>query len=481
MQRGSQARPVIGRRAMLRWSGGGAAALISPALARTPRGLDPQSLASLAARLRGRLIRPGEPGYDAARRVLAAKVDPRPAAIVRVANVDDVRRVVEHAARAGLPLAIKGGGHSNAGFGVADGNLTLDMSGLDAVRLLPSRDQAYVGGGARVGQVDRATTPLGLAAPMGECPTVGVPGYALGGGVGMLTGPLGLGCDSIEAADIVLPDGRLLRADSKSAPDLLWALKGGGGNFGVVTGLRLRLRDVGPVRAGQIVFEGDLRDALLAFRDFVASAPPSTSSIGRIRRSRSGRPILAVRLCDIAPAASNPALEALRHAPGVARDGIGSTSYAALQAQAPEEYDPVLDETRSGFLPHLDEGLIERFVHLSLAAPGEFEVRLSHLHGRAVAAPLGSRAFPIRRPGLDCWITSEWINEADRPKALAWLERSWAAIAPSTHGAYVNGLDGDGPERLRGAYLESYGRLARLKRLYDPANMFRFNQNIRPG
>lgn len=459
--------------------GAGALAFVPTAAAAAPA-VDPAVTGRLASRLKGRLVLPGEAAYDRLRRLQSAKYDRRPAMILRCADEEDVRRGVEFAARQGLPLGVKSGGHGLAGRAMAEGGLVLDMGDLNAVGVDAARRTARVGGGVLAGAIDRASAPHGLATVLGECPTVGYGGFALGGGEGFLMGRFGVGCDNVRAVRLVLADGRPVTASARSHPDLFWAVRGGGGAFGVVTGFELDLHPVTEVLAGRLRFKGErLADALAAWRDFCAQAPDELTGIFHIYPDADGRASCSVRLLWSGEiAAGERALQPLRRHPAVVADNLRPMAYAAFQAQGPADPEPSFDLTRSGFLPAMDAAAIDALAAAAQAQGVDYSVSLAHLHGAVCREGEAAGAYPLRTPGFDCWLTAAWSARSGREAAEAWVTAAWARIGPLTRGAYVNGLDDEGPERVRAAYGDRYGRLQRIKRAYDSDGLFRPDQPI---
>lgn len=469
---------ILGSSGMALASFGAASGAVASVQERAAVDVDP-----LAAHLRGRMVLPGDPAFDRLRRVMSAKVDRRPAAIVRCAAADDVRHSVEFARRQKLSLAVRGGGHSLPGHSTCDGGLVLDLSGLKGISVDPQERVARVGGGVVAGELDRATAPHGLATVLGECPSVGIGGFALAGGEGHLMGRFGLGCDNVLAAEVALADGRLVRASQNEHPDLYWALRGGGGNFGVVTAFELRLHPVSQVLAGRLRYRADRPAAFLRFwRDYAATAPDELTMTLRFVPGPDGRPVIVIRATWSGdPGAGRKALEPLRSHGELVSDTTKTTAYLMVQSEAPSDPIPVYDETRSGFIPQLSDAAIEVLAERAARPPASFMVGLAHLHGAVSRVAEDATAYPLREPGFDCWITAEWESPSGRDEAVHWVESSWTALRPHTRGAYVNGLEDEGEERVRSAYGRNYARLAEIKKRYDPDNAFRINQNIRPA
>jgi FAD/FMN-containing dehydrogenase len=440
-------------------------------------------LAILGKRLRGRVVLPGEPDYERLRRVVDARKDLRPRAIVRCRSADDVRRAVELARERDLVLAVRSGGHSVAGHSVCEGGLVLDLSGLDEVVVDAGRRVARVSGGALSGAVEAAAAPLGLAPVLGECPSVGVGGFALGGGESPLMGLFGLGCDNVHRAQVVLADSRILTVSADERADLYWALRGGGGNFGVVTSFELALHALPKVLGGTLVFSaGRPAELLASYRDFCRSAPDELTLIGRFLPGRGGAPSFVVRACWCGdPERGAKALSPLRTHRDLVSDGLRAGSFASFQSEISPDATPISGAVRSGFLPELDDEAIAVLVAALARHPASYWVVLAHLHGAVSRLPAGANAWPFRSDGFDCWITADWETPEERGNAEAWVLATWRRLAPKTRGAYVNGLDDEGAARVVEAYGGSYRLLAQVKRRYDPQNFFRMNQNVKPA
>jgi len=437
----------------------------------------------LARRISGRVLLPGDDAYEQRRRVATAWADRRPALIVQCVSARDVQHSIAFARERGLAVAVRCGGHSIPGHGTCDGGLVGDLSTLKGADVDPSRKIVRVAGGSLAGEIDRATASFGLATVMGECPTVGVSGFVLGGGEGHLMSKFGVGSDNIAAVEMVLADGRLVKARASENSDLYWAARGGGGNFGVVTAIECALHEVGNVVAGNIAFEATDVAAFLRFaRDYGAAAPDELTMIPRIVPGPGGKKIVAVRATYCGdPASAEAVFKPLRQFAKPLKDSIKLRPYLAFQSEGPAEATPVFDHIRSGFLPQMSDAVIAIVARHIERAPESFTLSLPHLHGAVSRIAPDATAYPLRTPGFDCWIEAEWETPAARERAVTWVDAFWAEIAPHTKLAYVNGLSEEGNARVRSAYGANYDRLARIKRQFDPDNIFRFNQNILPA
>jgi FAD/FMN-containing dehydrogenase len=443
------------------------------------------AFAALDDRSHGRLVRPGDSGYDAARTVFNAMIDRRPAAVLRCEDPADVARGILFAREHELPLSVRGGGHNVAGNAVCDGGLVLDLSPMKALTVDPAHRTARAGPGLTLGELDRGTAQWGLATPLGVMSGTGIAGLTLGGGLGWLNGRCGLACDNVVAAEVVTADGELVQAGPEEHPDLYWALRGGGGNFGVVTAFRYRLHPVGPVLAGAVSYPWEAaRDVLLFHDEFVAAAPDELSTAVSLGRDGDGRPALAIALCwsgDLE--AGERVLAPLRTVGPPLADTIGVTGYVAWQS-APDAAYPLgrLHYWKSGYLRRLGPAavatLLEHVPRMPSAASG---VGLQRLHGAASRVAPDATAFPHRADQYDLLILSQWTDREESDRNTAWTRALFEAMRPHLEDAvYVNNLGTEGADRVRAAYGANHARLAEVKRTYDPGNVFRLNQNIAP-
>jgi len=446
---------------------------------------------------RGRLIRPDDADYDGARALWNGAVDRRPRLIARCIGNADVVAAVRFARDHDLEIAIRGGGHNVAGTAVCDDGIVIDLSAMRAVRVDLAARSAWVQGGALWGDVDRETQAHALATTGGIVSHTGVAGLTLGGGVGWLMRKHGLTVDNLLAADVVTADGELLRACADQHPDLFWALRGGGGNFGVVTAFEFRLHAVGPsVLAGPIVWDAsDAGEVLRFYRDFVRDAPDELGTVVRfgtapplaaIPEHLHRRPVLMIGACHVGSIEEGErCLGPLRACRAPLLDGIGLAPYAGFQS--------ALDSTvvhgwnyywKSTHLPALSDDLVATLVeHAFASASPRSYAAMFHLKGAVSRVADGATAFGNRQAShaitLDAvWRPGEDFGAADN----AWTRRFFAALGRFREGVYVNFLDHDeDPGRIREAYGDSvYDRLVDVKTTYDPDNLFHHNQNIRP-
>ncbi len=443
------------------------------------------ALDALAARLDGRLVRSDDADYDAVRAVFNRMIDRRPLAIARCRGPADVARGILFAREHDLALSVRGGGHGVAGNAVCDGGLMLDLSVLKGLQVDPRRRIARADPGLTLGDLDRGTQQHGLATPLGVVSMTGIAGLTLGGGLGHLNGECGLACDNVVAAEVVTADGDVLQVAADEHPDLFWAIRGGGGNFGVVTAFSYRLHPVGPVLAGTVSYPWAAAREVLEFHDeFVASAPDELSTAASLGRDATGRPALSVTACWCGPIADGErVLTPLRSLGRPLVDTIGVTSYVALQSASDAAFPTGrLHYWKSGWLRTLSDAaidtLLERVPEMPSTASG---VGLQRMHGAAARVAPDATAFPHRADQYDFLILSQWTDPADSERNIGWTRSLFDAMRAHLQDAvYVNNLGVEGADRVRAAFGGNYRRLAEVKRAYDPANVFRLNQNIPP-
>lgn len=449
--------------------------------------VDEGALTQLEGRVRGPVLRPGAALYDEARRTFNGMIDRHPAAIVRPRDAADVAAAIVWARGLGLPVAVRGGGHSVAGHAVADDALMLDLSGLRNVSVDFVARRASADGGCQWIDVDAATQAHGLAVPGGTFGDTGIAGLTLGGGIGYLMGSFGLTCDNLIGAELVTADGTICDVDQTKEPELLWGLRGGGGNFGVVTRFDYRLHPVGEMYGGPIQYAASNTVAALRLvRDVQMAAPDELVCMLFLGVRGSSGPVVEVVVAFNGPAAAGEAVvRPLRERIPVVHDGIGPISYQGLQAvnvQVPfgvrhywkghfvrELSDEVIDITAAAFRRH--EGLT-----------GGLLIEL--MHGAARRIPDDSAAFGQRAAAANLSAIGAWLDPAQDAQQMAWVRRYADELLPHslTGAGYVNYATPDEPhDRIRAAFgAERFARLAALKHRYDPQNVFRFNANIPP-
>jgi FAD/FMN-containing dehydrogenase len=446
---------------------------------------------------RGRLISAGDADYDGARAVWNGAIDRRPRLIARCIGAADAAAAVRFARDHDLEIAIRGGGHNVAGTAVCDGGIVVDLSAMRGVRVDPAGRRAWVQGGALWGDVDRETQAHGLATTGGIVSHTGVAGLTLGGGIGWLMRKHGLAVDNLLAAEVVTADGKLLRASEDEHPDLFWALRGGGGNFGVVTSFEFRLHALGPaVLAGPILWDAaDAGEVLRFYRDFVRDAPDELGMVVRFGaapplaafpKDLHWRPVVMVGTCYAGPLDDGErVLRPLRAWRAPLLDRVAPTPYAGFQG--------ALDSTvahgwnyywKSTYLPELRDELIDVLAGhaFSCSSPRSYAA-LFHLKGAVSRVAEGATAFGNRQASHAITLDGVWRPGEDfGDRDTAWTRQFFAALGRFREGVYVNFIGGDEePARVREAYGDSiYGRLADVKTRYDPENVFHHNQNIRP-
>lgn len=438
----------------------------------------------LAGRLRGQVLLPGVEGYDRARRVFNAMIDRRPAVIIRCASAEDVVQGVRFARAQDLPVTVKGGGHGVAGRAVCDGGVMLDLTPMTLIAVDPLEGVTTVGPGVTLGDLDRETQAFGLATPTGVVSMTGLAGLTLGGGLGWLNGKYGLTCDNLVAAEVVTATGDRVVASAEERPELLWGLRGGGGNLGVVTSFTFALHRVKTVLAGALTYPaGKARAALRAYHEFASGCPDELSTAVSLSRPGGGDVAVSVAVCYAGPfERAETLLRPLRQLRPEA-DVIEPMSYRALQSVADDGYPAGQQHYwKSGFLTDVDDEVIDVLLEFVTRMPSPASgVGFQQLHGAAARVEPSATAFPHRGDRYDCLILSQWPDPADSERNVAWTRDLFDALQPFLgSGVYVNNLGDEGDQRVRQAYGQNYDRLAALKTRYDPTNLFRHNQNIKP-
>ena len=439
------------------------------------------------ASLQGPSFAPGEPGYDAARVVFNRIVDRRPATIARCAGAADVIACVNFTREHGLPVSVRGGGHSIAGKAICDDGLMIDLSTMKGIRVDPATRTVRAEPGLTIGEFDRETQAFGLATTMGVISTTGIAGLTLGGGMGWLIGKHGLACDNVIAMDVVTADGQLLKASHQENPGLFWGMRGGGGNFGVVTSFEYKLHQLGPVFGGGVLYPVEqTRDVLRFYRDFARSGPDELSTqVGRIC-TLEGVPVIGVAGCySGASDEGEKVLAPLRRFGSPVADLFGPMSYLQMQSM----FDPWFPPGRqaywkANFLHSLPDEAIEIFRHYAQTAPSSYTTGpwLECVHGKVARVGASDTAFAHRRHPFNFLVLSSWEKLSEAERNIAWTRECWDAMRPfMVPGAYVNYLEAEGDPRARGAFGDNYDQLVTLKNKYDPGNLFRINHNIRPS
>lgn len=447
--------------------------------------------------VRGQVIRPGDAEYDPARAIYNGMIDRHPALIVRCAGVSDIVAAVRFARDRGLLVAVRGGGHNVAGNSLCDDGLVVDLSPMRGVQVDPERRLARAEGGVNWGELDAETQAHGLAVTGGVATTTGIAGLTLGGGMGWLVRKHGLTIDSLRSVDLVLADGTRATASASENADLFWAVRGGGGNFGVATSFEYDLHPVGPtVIAGTVVYPIDQAPSVLRrYRDFAASAPDEVMTIVSMRAappapylppSAYWTPIVGILVCCVGSLeAASRMVEPLRHLGAPIGDTIAPKPYVEHQAVIEPLFPHGLRNYWKGSnLVELTDGAIEALLDQFARIPSRRTgIVLWQLGGAASRVGPDETAYAHREARYALNIPSIWDNPADDAANIRWTRECFDALSPYSTGAvYVNFLGEEGEGRVRAAYRpETYERLARIKARYDPTNFFRLNQNIRPA
>ena len=458
--------------------------------------VDDAAVQALQGSLRGTLVRPGDDSYDTARTVYNAMIDRRPALIARCANAGDVVAAVAFARAHDMLVAIRGGGHNGPGLGTCDDGLVIDLGAMKGVRVDPTNRTARVEGGATWGDVDHATHAFGMATPSGIISTTGVGGLTLGGGIGHLTRKCGLSIDNLLEVDMVLADGRFVTASEKEHPDLFWAVRGGGGNFGVVTSFLFRLHPIDTVYGGPMLWHTDkAAEVLRWYRDFLPNAPDDLNGWFAFLGVPPGPPfpeeLHSKTMCGVVWTYTGPMDKAeevfapIRAQFGPpALDWVGPIPHPALQGMFDGIYPPG-DQWywKADFVNELSDEAIARHVEHGTALPtGKSTMHLYPIDGAASRVAKDATAWAYRDAKWASVIVGVSPDPADNARMTAWARGYWEALHPySAGGAYVNMMMADeGDARIRASYGDNYDRLAAVKKQYDPANLFRVNQNIAP-
>ncbi len=445
---------------------------------------------------RGEVLLPGGEGYDSARKIWNAMIDRNPALILRCATTSDVVRAVLLARDRGLPLSVRGGGHNIAGSAMCDDGVVIDMSLMNNARVDPVARRVVVEGGATLAELDAATQEHGLATPVGINSTTGVAGLTLGGGFGWLSRKYGMTVDNLESAEVILANGDVVRASATENPDLFWGLRGGSGNFGVVTRFEFRLHPVGPnVLSGLIAYPlSEAKSMMRQYREFIAGAPDDLSVWMVLRKAPplpflpasvhgTGVAVLAIMYAGD-PARGEALIDPLRRMGTPVGEHVGVQPYVAWQ----QAFDPLLTHGARNYwkshnLAALSDGLIDTVVEYANRLPSpQCEIFIASLGGATERPDPEETAYPHRDARFVMNVHGRWEDRADDARCIGWTREFITASAPfATGGVYVNFLTDDERDRIRTAYGTNYQRLAQVKRRYDPDNLFRMNQNIKPA
>jgi hypothetical protein len=448
--------------------------------------INAEDLQHFKERLHGELIDPGDDGYENARRVWNGMIDKYPALIARCADASDVVRAVQFARRQDLPVAVRGGGHSYAGNSTCDGGIVIDLSRMKRVQVDPATRTAWVQAGLTLGEFVHETQAFGLATTVGTASETGLAGLTLGGGIGWLMGKYGLTIDSLLAVEIVTADGRVLRASATEHADLFWGVRGGGGNFGIVTAFQFRLHPVGPVLAGTVLHPVDrAREVLRFYREFSSTAPDELTAFAGLVTAPDGLPVVSISLCYCGPLEEGERLIApVRTFGQPIVDLIRPMSYLELISML----DAVVPRGRHYYskarsLKQLSDEALETMIEYRSARPSPLAlIVINHVHGAACRVGPTETAFALREEHYAVQIMTAW-EEGEASKYITWARACWTALEPfATREAYLNLMSdaGEEPVLVQTAYGANYERLVALKITYDPTNVFQINQNIKP-
>ena len=454
-----------------------------------------EALKKLSGAIKGRVLGPDDSAYDEARRIWNAMIDRHPAVIVQPANGDDVPVAIKFARENALEISVRGAGHNIAGNAISNGGLTIDFSQMKQVRVDAAQKRAYVDAGATLADLDGATQRHGLATPVGINSTTGIAGLTLGGGFGWLTRKHGMTIDSLHAADVITADGRNLRASEQDNPELFWALRGGGGNFGVVTQFEFALHPVGPeILAGLLVFPfAQAKQILSRYRQFAGAAPEDLSVWVVLRQAPPlpflpqnvhGKEVVVLPIFFAGAATEGQSLiDELRAFGNPHGEHIGAQPYAEWQ----KAFDPLLtpgarNYWKSHNFTELSDGALDSIIEYAGKLPSpQCEIFIGHIAGAANRVPAEAMAYAHRDAKFVLNVHGRWESTAEDRSCIDWARAFFKASAPyASAGAYVNFMTEDEGERVTAAYGSNYDRLGQLKKRFDPENVFHLNQNIKP-
>jgi FAD/FMN-containing dehydrogenase len=453
--------------------------------------IDESAIKTFRESLRGQSFRPGEQGYDLARTLPNAMIDRRPAIIARCAGAGDVIACVRFAREHELLVSVRGGGHSIAGRSVCEGGLMIDLSAMKGIRVDPTRRTVRAETGLKLGEFDRETQAFGLATTQGVVPTVGMAGLTLGGGWGNLHAKYGLAIDNVIAADVVTADGRLLTANASENEDLFWGVRGGSGNFGVVTSLEFRLHELSRVFGGAVFYPAaNAKQVLRCWREFAETSPDELVTQGGSFNLPDGTSVFGLAGCYCgAPSEGERVLKPLRTFGSPLADAFASMTYLQMQSMFEPFFPPGrFVYTKSNFLRSMSDEAVDALVrHVAKSpSPYTFAPFIEHWHGAATRIPVTDTAFPHRQYSWNFFAWSMWERASETERNKQWTRECWESLrpflAPSAYSNYLadGGDPASGEESGREAYGQNYDRLVALKNKFDPTNLFRMNHNIKP-
>jgi FAD/FMN-containing dehydrogenase len=452
--------------------------------------VDTSPLAALKASFSGDVLGPGDPGYDEARHVHNGLIDKRPALIARCLSTADVVEAVNLGRDEGREISVRGGGHNVAGKAVTDGGLMIDLSAMKGIHVDPVRQTVRTQPGVLVGELDRATAAFGLATPSGVVSSTGIAGLTLGGGLAWLMSRYGTAADNLLSAEVVLASGEIVTAGEDADPELFWALRGGGGNFGIVTSFECRAYPVASVLGGPVLHPLAAAPELLAFyRDFASDLPDELGTQAAFLHAPdgSGTKLCGVAVCHCGEDAQRAEAQTrpVRDFGTPVADMVARVPYPAINTGMDWLFPKgTFDYWTSAFFEQLSDEAIAVMIAAFQRAPSDLcALVLEDFHGAVTRVDATGTAYPHRQPGFNLLVISSWRDASDTDAGIAWARETFAALAPYTaKRAYTNYLAADDHEtRVRDAYGPNYERLVALKRRYDPHNLFHLNQNIPPG
>jgi FAD/FMN-containing dehydrogenase len=453
----------------------------------TPKPDFETAVSELVCRFSGQLLHPNDAGYEEARKVHNGLIDKRPLLIARCHGVADVVDAVKLARALNVEVAIRGGGHNVAGRATIEGGLMIDLMPMKGIHVDPKTRTARTQGGVTWAELNRETQLHGLAVTGGVVSSKGIAGLTLGGGLGWLMGKYGLALDNLQSVEIVTAEGEVLRTSEHEHPDLFWAVRGGGGNFGIATSFEYQLHPVGPIITGGLVAYPFDRasDVLRYFRDTTASLPDELTVFGGLIHSPDGAKLSAMVACHCgSPEDGEKAMRPIKGFGSPLMDTIGPMPYSALNGMLDASYPKgALNYWKSSFLAALTDDAIDAIIECFGACPTPMgQMLLEHFHGAATRVGVSETAFPHRADGYNLLLLSQWLEPAETDRCVAWARQSYNQMEPFVGpGRYVNYLGDDEPgDPTIAAYGPNYGRLQEVKTKYDPTNFFHMNQNIQP-
>ena len=448
-----------------------------------------ERVGALAAEFAGTLLRPGDAGYEEARRIHNGLIDKRPALIARCRSAVDAARAIRFAREVGLEISVRGGGHNVAGRACTEGGLMIDLAEMRAVEVDPERRTARAQGGANWSELNTATGEHGLAVTGGAVSTTGIAGLTLGGGLGWLMGLQGLAADNVMSVELVTADGKVLNVTAESEPDLFWALRGGGGNFGIATTFEFQLHEVGMVTGGLVAHPfAAAREMLHFYREFTRTVPDELTVFAGLVHAPdgSGTKLAAMVVCHAGtPEQAEKDLAPLLAFGPPALTDVGQMPYPVMNTLLDDAFPRgALNYWKSSFLRDLDDGYIEAAIDAYSTVPSPMSaILLEHFHGAVTRIPVADAAVPHREEGFNLLIPAVWTDPADTDENVAWARTTYDSVRPYlAERRWLSYLDDDdAADAVRAAYGPNYDRLVEVKRRYDPENVFRLNHNIDPA